>query len=152
MLLHERLRALDVPRAFLVGRRAQCDVQEVRPVRPVACPRRGHGLQEAFRRRQDVFRLQPSYTVAVTTTPSGVPGLHGWNHLLTDPPGDLDPDSHGRLHELAELGAAWPALAHGDRIVRGDLRADNMVRDHDRGVTFVDWADAVRQEDCAERQ
>ncbi|MFB7739724.1 phosphotransferase [Streptomyces sp. NPDC056112] len=27
-------------------------------------------------------------------------------------------------------------------MVHGDLRADNMVRDHQLGVTFVDWAHA----------
>ncbi|MEK9523481.1 hypothetical protein MIU24_29445 [Streptomyces venezuelae] len=57
VLLHERLQALDVPRAFLVDHRAQRGVQEVRPVRLVARPGRGHGPREAFRGRQDVRRL-----------------------------------------------------------------------------------------------
>ncbi|WP_331747790.1 hypothetical protein OG520_40035 (plasmid) [Streptomyces sp. NBC_00984] len=79
----------------------------------------------------------PLYTAAAAATPSGAAGLQGWDQLLADPPGDLEPEVRNRLHELAELEAAWPGLAHGDRIVHGDLRADNMVRDHDRGVTFV---------------
>ncbi|CAL9333782.1 hypothetical protein SUDANB132_00127 [Streptomyces sp. enrichment culture] len=75
-------------------------------------------------------------------TPSTTATLHGWNNLLADPPADLAPAARAHLPQLAELEAAWPALAHGDRIVHGDLRADNMVRDHHAGVTFVDWAHA----------
>lgn len=90
----------------------------------------------------------PPYTTAVATTPSGAAGLHGWNVLLANPPGDLNADVRHRLPELAELEAAWPGLASGDRIVHGDLRADNMVRDHDRGVTFVDWAHATTGPGC----
>ena len=89
-----------------------------------------------------------AYTEAVAGTPSGAAGLHGWDVLLANPPGDLEPDVRHRLHELAELEAAWPALARGDRIVHGDLRADNMVRDHERGVTFVDWAHATTGPAC----
>ncbi|MFE9492504.1 MULTISPECIES: phosphotransferase family protein [unclassified Streptomyces] len=63
---------------------------------------------------------------------------------------DDDPLTAARAHlpQLAELEAAWPALAHGNRIVHGDLRADNMVHDHDRGVTFVDWAHATTGPAC----
>ncbi|CAM5658407.1 hypothetical protein GCM10010261_62260 [Streptomyces pilosus] len=75
-------------------------------------------------------------------TPSTTATLHGWNNLLADPPADLAPAARAHLPQLTELEAAWPALAHGDRIVHGDLRADNMVRDHHAGVTFVDWAHA----------
>ncbi|MFJ2112427.1 phosphotransferase family protein [Streptomyces sp. NPDC087850] len=89
-----------------------------------------------------------AYTEAVATTPSGAAGLHGWDHLLADPPGDLEPDVRNRLRELAALEAAWPALAHGDHIVHGDLRADNMVREDSRGVTFVDWAHATTGPAC----
>lgn len=90
----------------------------------------------------------PPYTAAVADTPSGAAGLHGWDILLANPPGDLDPVVRHRLPELAELEAAWPALAHGDRIVHGDLRADNMVRDQHLGVTFVDWAHATTGPAC----
>ncbi|MFF9352366.1 phosphotransferase family protein [Streptomyces sp. NPDC014734] len=89
-----------------------------------------------------------AYTEAVSGTPSGAAGLHGWDVLRADPPGDLDLDVRDRLHELAELEAAWPSLAQGDRIVHGDLRADNMVRDHQQGVTFVDWAHATTGPAC----
>lgn len=89
-----------------------------------------------------------AYTAAVADTPSGAAGLHGWDVLLANPPGDLGPGVRHRLPKLAELEAAWPGLAHGDRIVHGDLRADNMVRDHDRGVTFVDWAHATTGPAC----
>ncbi|MEU3246951.1 MULTISPECIES: phosphotransferase family protein [unclassified Streptomyces] len=88
------------------------------------------------------------YAAAVSTAPSTAAALHGWNELLSDPPADLAPSARDRLPQLAELEAAWPALAHGDRIVHGDLRADNMVRDHHRGVTFVDWAHATTGPAC----
>lgn len=84
-----------------------------------------------------------SYAAAVSTAPSVAAGLHGWDELASEPPADLAPAARAHLAELAELEAAWPALAHGNRIVHGDLRADNMVRDRDRGVTFVDWAHAT---------
>jgi aminoglycoside phosphotransferase (APT) family kinase protein len=90
----------------------------------------------------------PSYAVAVNTAPSVAAALHGWDELISDPPADLAPAARAHLPQLAELEAAWPALAHGDRIVHGDLRADNMVRDHDRGVTFVDWAHATTGPAC----
>ncbi|MFB6814447.1 phosphotransferase family protein [Streptomyces sp. NPDC056347] len=89
-----------------------------------------------------------SYTAAVNSTPSTTAALHGWDELLADPPADLAPAARDRLKQLAELEAAWPGLAHGDRIVHGDLRADNMVRDHHLGVTFVDWAHATTGPAC----
>ncbi|MEU5298607.1 phosphotransferase family protein [Streptomyces umbrinus] len=88
------------------------------------------------------------YAAAVSTTPSTVAGLHGWNELLSAPPADLAPAARTHLPQLAELEAAWPALAHGTRIVHGDLRADNMVHDRGRGVTFVDWAHATTGPAC----
>ncbi len=87
-------------------------------------------------------------TAAHTAAPSGLAGLHGWAELATNPPSGLPPDARTHLARLAKLEAAWPALAHGDRIVHGDLRADNMVRDADRGVTFVDWAHATTGPAC----
>ncbi|MCL7382290.1 phosphotransferase [Streptomyces sp. 35G-GA-8] len=89
-----------------------------------------------------------AYTTAVSTTPSTAAALHGWADLTADPPPDLAPDTRAHLPQLAELEAAWPALVHGDRIVHGDLRADNMVRDRSRGVTFVDWAHATTGPAC----
>ncbi|WP_105974697.1 phosphotransferase [Streptomyces geranii] len=89
-----------------------------------------------------------AYAAAVSTTPSTAATLHGWDELASDPPADLDPAAHDRLEQLAELEATWPGLAHGDRIVHGDLRADNMVRDGALGVTFVDWAHATTGPAC----
>ncbi|MCX4902759.1 phosphotransferase family protein [Streptomyces sp. NBC_00878] len=88
------------------------------------------------------------YAAAVSTTPSTTAALHGWDELLSDPSADLAPAARAHLAQLAELEAAWPALAHGNRIVHGDLRADNMVRDHHLGVTFVDWAHATTGPAC----
>ncbi|WSQ14967.1 aminoglycoside phosphotransferase family protein [Streptomyces sp. NBC_01231] len=84
----------------------------------------------------------------MSTRPSTTAALHGWDELFSDPPADLAPAARAHLRQLAELEAAWPALAHGDRIVHGDLRADNMVRDHHLGVTFVDWAHATTGPAC----
>ncbi|AVH61696.1 MULTISPECIES: phosphotransferase family protein [Streptomyces] len=91
-----------------------------------------------------------SYAAAVSTMPSTAASLHGWDELLADPSADLAPAARDRLPQLTELEAAWPALAHGDRIVHGDLRADNMVRDHHLGVTFVDWAHATTGPACVD--
>ncbi|MGW1674552.1 phosphotransferase family protein [Streptomyces sp. NPDC002324] len=88
------------------------------------------------------------YAAAVNGAPSTAATLHGWDELLADPPDDLAPAARDRLPQLAELEASWPALAHGDRIVHGDLRADNMVRDRRLGVTFVDWAHATTGPAC----
>ncbi|MFE3144399.1 phosphotransferase family protein [Streptomyces scopuliridis] len=90
------------------------------------------------------------YVAAVSTAPSTAAALHGWDELAADPLADLVPTARALLPELAELEAAWPALAHGDRIVHGDLRADNMVHDHQRGVTFVDWAHATTGPACTD--
>ncbi|WP_331759876.1 phosphotransferase (plasmid) [Streptomyces sp. NBC_01525] len=90
------------------------------------------------------------YIAAVRTAPSPMGALHGWNELLCAPPADLDPAARARLPQLAELEAAWPALAHGDHIVHGDLRADNMVHDRRLGVTFVDWAHATTGPACTD--
>lgn len=84
-----------------------------------------------------------AYAAAVAGTPSPAAGLHGWVQLASDPPADLPGAARARLGQLAELEASWPALAVGDRIVHGDLRADNMVADRARGVTIVDWAHAT---------
>ncbi|MGC5346956.1 phosphotransferase [Streptomyces sp. AM 4-1-1] len=88
------------------------------------------------------------YTAAVSTTPSTSAALHGWDKLAAEPPVDLSAAARDLLPHLLEREAAWPALAHGDRIVHGDLRADNMVRDHHLGVTFVDWAHATTGPAC----
>ncbi|MET9127754.1 phosphotransferase [Streptomyces sp. NPDC004528] len=88
------------------------------------------------------------YRAAVSATPSTAASLHGWAELAADPPADLPAAARDRLQQLAELETAWPALACGDRIVHGDLRADNMVRDHHHGVTFVDWAHATTGPAC----
>ncbi|MET9083207.1 phosphotransferase [Streptomyces sp. NPDC004237] len=91
-----------------------------------------------------------AYAAAVSTTPSTAAALHGWDELACDPPAGLEPATRALLPQLADMEAAWPALARGDRIVHGDLRADNMVRDHHRGITFVDWAHATTGPACTD--
>lgn len=86
----------------------------------------------------------------MSNAPSAAVALHGRDELATDPLADLAPTARALLPELTELEAAWPDLAHADRIVHGDLRADNMVRDHHLGVTFVDWAHATTGPACTD--
>ncbi|MYS80767.1 phosphotransferase family protein [Embleya scabrispora] len=93
--------------------------------------------------RLDKLAADPAddrYRTAVGTTAAESIRLHGWSdpHLT-----DLDPWASGRLDRLRDLEQAWPAHAFGDRVVHGDLRADNMVRDRIHGPVFVDWAHAT---------
>ncbi|WP_327176587.1 phosphotransferase [Streptomyces sp. NBC_01335] len=91
-----------------------------------------------------------AYRAAVGSAPSGVARLHGWDVLLADPPDDLPVELRSLLPLLAAVEARWSASAGGDRIVHGDLRADNMVRDRFRGVMFVDWAHATTGPACVD--
>ncbi|MFD6531259.1 aminoglycoside phosphotransferase [Streptomyces sp. NPDC060184] len=91
-----------------------------------------------------------AYRAAVGNAPSGVARLHGWDVLLADPPDDLPVELRSLLPLLAAVEARWPSSAGGDRIVHGDLRADNMVRDRFRGVMFVDWAHATTGPACVD--
>ncbi|MFE9387579.1 aminoglycoside phosphotransferase family protein [Streptomyces sp. NPDC007025] len=80
-------------------------------------------------------------TALPATGDSPTARLHGWTVLDRV---SLPQEAILLLPRLRELEAAWPALARGgDRIVHGDLRADNMVATHRRGVVFVDWAHAT---------
>ncbi|SEO74192.1 Predicted kinase, aminoglycoside phosphotransferase (APT) family [Actinacidiphila rubida] len=90
----------------------------------------------------------PAYTEAVSDRPSPAATLHGWTQIASASPADLDPEARARLAALTEIEAAWPKLARGDRIVHGDLRADNMVHDRHKGVIFVDWAHATTGPAC----
>lgn len=67
----------------------------------------------------------------------------GWRTLLADPPGHLDGWAAERLPELAELEARWPQAAEGDRLLHGDLRADNVLLT-ESGAVVVDWPEACR--------
>jgi aminoglycoside phosphotransferase (APT) family kinase protein len=67
----------------------------------------------------------------------------GWRTLLAAPVARLDRWSSTRLPELAELEARWPAAGEGDRLVHGDLRADNVLLTPS-GAVIVDWPAACR--------
>ena len=70
--------------------------------------------------------------------------LDGWRRLGSGPVDPrLDPWCAARLPELRDLEAGWPAAAAGDRLVHGDLRADNVLLTA-HGARVVDWPAACR--------
>jgi len=94
----------------------------------------------------------PTSFTALTGDPgvSSTARLHGWT-VLAKQPGGLPREARDHLPRLVELEQRWPHLAaHGDRIVHGDLRADNMVHDRRRGPVFVDWAHAATGPACVD--
>lgn len=68
----------------------------------------------------------------------------GWRALAADPAlaERVDPWARANLERLADLESAWPSAVVGDRLVHGDLRADNMLLTA-REVLFVDWPHAA---------
>ncbi|MFB9410107.1 phosphotransferase family protein [Dactylosporangium matsuzakiense] len=78
---------------------------------------------------------------------SGLPSLltetagdyAGWRNLAADPPATLDPWAAARLDRLVELAARGHAAMAGDRLVHGDVRADNLLVRPDGSVVVVDW-------------
>ncbi len=47
------------------------------------------------------------------------------------------------LDKLAELADRWPTSLHGETLIHGDLRADNILLTSEGGVVFVDWPGAL---------
>jgi aminoglycoside phosphotransferase (APT) family kinase protein len=96
--------------------------------------------------------------LAETLTPAPIeaPGIEeylgadftGWRRLASGPAdGRIDPWSRARLSELAELEATWGALAAGETLLHGDIRADNLLvtgGDGIGGVMVVDWPHVCR--------
>ncbi|WP_432825271.1 phosphotransferase family protein [Dactylosporangium sp. CA-092794] len=66
----------------------------------------------------------------------------GWRRLAAAPPASLDPWAAGRLDLLAGLADRGLAALAGDRLVHGDIRADNLVIRADGSVSVVDWPHA----------
>ncbi|MFG2044138.1 phosphotransferase family protein [Dactylosporangium sp. NPDC048998] len=63
----------------------------------------------------------------------------GWRQIAADPPERLDPWVAGHLDLLVELAERGLAALDGDRLVHGDLRADNMLIRPDGSVVVIDW-------------
>ena len=71
------------------------------------------------------------------------PLFDGWSRVAADPPDGLDPWAVQHLDDLVALaGGAADAVA-GDRLVHGDLRADNLLVRSDGSAVLVDWAHAA---------
>jgi hypothetical protein len=72
--------------------------------------------------------------------------FNGWRSLaaMTVVPDGLDEWSRRHLDELADLEAFCPAaLDHGDTLVHGDVRSDNVLLT-DSGAVFIDWPHASK--------
>ena len=54
-----------------------------------------------------------------------------------------DPWAARNLDRLAELADRWPTALHGETLIHGDLRADNILLRLAGGVAFVDWPGAL---------
>lgn len=65
--------------------------------------------------------------------------FQGWRRIAADPPARLDPWVAGNLDLLVELADHGLAALEGDRLVHGDVRADNMLVRPDGSVVVVDW-------------
>ena len=66
-----------------------------------------------------------------------------FTHFAAAAAGDVEPtwmpvDIHGRLEELAQLEKDVPLALHGDAVVHGDLRPDNVILGEDR-AWICDW-------------
>ncbi len=72
-----------------------------------------------------------------------VPDFLGWHRLAAD--GAPVPETTAeRLDELIEREAIGLAACRGDRLVHGDVRADNVLIGRDRTAIVLDWPWACR--------
>jgi hypothetical protein len=81
--------------------------------------------------------------VPVTGLPAlaagAAPDFEGWRSIAADPPESLDPWIAANLDLLVELSDRGLAALAGDRLVHGDLRADNLLIRPDGSVVVIDW-------------
>jgi hypothetical protein len=63
----------------------------------------------------------------------------GWRRIAEDPPAALDPWVTENLDLLVELADRGLEALRGDRLVHGDMRADNMLIRPDGSVVVIDW-------------
>lgn len=111
------------------------------PGRPPALPWRPAELYRVLGALPDL---------ASVPAPAGLPALAddtsftGWRDLAGGDERSSRVDGWTRRHldRLAELEAGWPDAVAGDRLVHGDMRADNVLVT-DGGVVFVDWPAAA---------
>ncbi|MBE1489517.1 aminoglycoside phosphotransferase family protein [Plantactinospora soyae] len=87
-----------------------------------------------FQRRNTPARVDGLEQAAVANATA----LRAWQRLAEAPPADLDDWSRRNLERLAAVEATWPSLTHGDGLLHGDLRADNIVL-AGAEVMLVDW-------------
>ena len=68
----------------------------------------------------------------------------GWHRLRADPSPTLDDWARRHLDRLTEAADGAEAALAGDRLVHGDVRADNLLVRPDSSVVVVDWPWATR--------
>lgn len=103
-------------------------------------------------RQEELGRvLAATARFAETTAPAALPSAHetllqafsGWRTLLADPPPALPPDVTPSAAGAGRAGGGVAAAAEGDRLLHGDLRADNVLLTA-HGAVVVDWPAACR--------
>ncbi|GAA2343672.1 phosphotransferase family protein [Dactylosporangium salmoneum] len=105
----------------------------------------GHHPHTPWREDEVAVTLEALRRLAVPV--DGLPRLQdeaaadfaGWRNLAADRPQTLDPWAAANLGLLAELSDRGLAALAGDRLVHGDVRADNLLVRPDGTVAVIDW-------------
>ena len=78
------------------------------------------------------------------TGPGFADDFAGWHRLREEPSATLDDWATRHLLRLGEAADRAEAVLAGDRLVHGDVRADNLLVRPDGSVVVVDWPWATR--------
>jgi aminoglycoside phosphotransferase (APT) family kinase protein len=125
--------------AEVLRRLATSDVPHARLVHVVE-----HGAWVALVLEEVVGRHVelPAELALLPDLPGAPTGLAAWR--LPDEWGGWSAVLAAEEPAVAELAAGWGQAAAGDRLVHGDLRADNVMVGDDGRAVLVDWAWACR--------
>jgi aminoglycoside phosphotransferase (APT) family kinase protein len=69
-----------------------------------------------------------------------------WDRAPQDAPTalELDPWIAAHVQDVTEATRGWRGAVHGDALVHGDLRADNMLLRPDGSIVVLDWPESSR--------